>query len=131
MPYRMIYLGLAALVVAVVTLGVAFAPQGEVADIPAPIESVLPAPGNSVIRQTSIEVDLEYGYEATIYVDGFALPPAEVTFVEATGLRRWAPSPTSAVIPAWEPGDHTVRVEWTAVVGTPVSDSFEWSFRVQ
>jgi hypothetical protein len=131
MRYRMIYLGLAALAVAVVSLGIAFTPEGEVTEIPAPIESVVPAPNGSVIRQTTVEVDLEFGYEATIFVDGFALPENEVTFVEATGVYRWAPGPASTVTAEWEPGEHTVRVEWARVVDSPVTGTFEWSFRVQ
>jgi hypothetical protein len=131
MSYRMIYLGLGALLVAIVALGIAFAPEGDVTELPPPLEAVLPVPSNSVIRQTSIEVDLEVGHEATIFVDGFALPANEVTFVEATGVYRWAPSVTSTVMTEWTPGEHVVRVEWVRVVGAPLTGSFEWVFRVQ
>ena len=126
----MIYVGLGALVVAAVSLGIAFSPEGEETDIPAPVESVVPAPNDTVIRQTTVEVDLEFGYQATLFVDGFPLPANEVVFVEATGVRRWSPGPASSVMTDWEPGDHTVRVEWVNVVGTPNQGSFEWSFRV-
>ena len=127
----MIYLGLAALAIAVVSLGIAFTPEGEMTEIPAPIESVVPTPGSSVIRQTSVEIDLEFGHEATIFVDGFALPENELVHVDATGVYRWAPSPASNVMAEWEPGEHAVRVEWVRIVDSPISGTFEWSFRVQ
>lgn len=116
---------------ATVALGIAFAPEGEQTELPSPIEDVFPVPNNSVIRQTSIEVDLEVGYEATIFVDGFALPPNEVAFAEGTNVYRWSPAITSAIMSEWQPGEHTVRVEWTRIVGSPLTGEFEWTFRVQ
>jgi hypothetical protein len=78
-----------------------------------------------------VEVDLEIGYEATLYVDGFPVPSGEVVFVAGTGVHRWAPSPTSLVLDVWEPGRHTIRVEWVRIVDAPLTGSYEWSFRVQ
>lgn len=131
MSYRLIYVALGALAVAVVALGVLFAPEGESTELPAPIEDVFPEPNSSVIRQTTVDVDMAFGYEAQIFVDGFALPPSEVSFVEATGVSRWSPRLDSAVMPDWEPGDHTVRIEWERVVDAPLRGTFEWTFRVQ
>ncbi len=131
MSYRLIYAGLAALVVAVVALAIAFAPEGESTEIPPPIEALFPRPNERVIRQTSIDVDLEVGYEAEIFVDGIAIPEREISFVDATGVYRWSPRPDSVVMTAWSPGDHVVRVEWTRIVDTPRSGTFEWTFRVQ
>ena len=129
--YRLIYIGLGALVVAVVALGFVFAPTGEDTELPAPFEAVFPEPNSSVIRQTTIDVDLEFGYEAQIFVDGFALPPSEVNYVDATGVYRWSPRPDSAVMQDWQPGEHTVRVEWERIVDAPITGSYEWTFRVQ
>jgi hypothetical protein len=127
----MVYVGLGALVVAVIALGVAFAPEGGQTVLEPPIENVFPIPNNAVIRQTSIEVDLEVGYEATLFIDGFAIPENELSFSEGTNVYRWSPSLASAVMSDWEPGEHTVRVEWTRIIGAPVSGEFEWTFRVQ
>jgi hypothetical protein len=129
--YRMLYLGLGSLLVAIVTLGIAFAPEGEQTVLPDPLEAVFPIPNNSVIRQTSVEVDLAVGYEATVYVDDFAIPPNEMAFSEGTNVYRWSPSPVSAVMSEWEPGEHTIRVEWVRITGAPLSGEFEWTFRVQ
>jgi hypothetical protein len=127
-PYRFIYVGLGLLAVAVVALGIAFAQEGDAVELPDPIEAVSPLPGDSVIRQTSVEIDLAVGYVAEIFVDGF---PVEATFVEATGVYSWSPAPNSAVMNEWTPGDHTVRVEWRSISGSPDFGSFEWTFRVQ
>jgi hypothetical protein len=129
--YRLIYIGLGALAVAVVALTVAFAPNGTPTELPPPIEDVFPLPNNSVIRQTTVEVDLEVGYEATIWVDGFALPPNEIGYADATGVYRWTPALTSSVMSEWSPGNHTVRVDWLHTIGTPTTGTFEWTFRVQ
>jgi hypothetical protein len=127
--YRLIYAGLALLVLAAVALGTVLAMEGEEIDLPAPIEAVSPSPGDRVIRQAAVEVDMAIGYEATLYVDGLPVPDA--AYVPATGLYSWAPHPNSAIFTEWTPGDHTVRVEWIRTSGTPDVGSFEWSFRVQ
>ena len=126
--YRLVYLGLGLLAVAAVALGVVFAQDGEPVEIPRPLESISPTPGSTIIRQGAVEIDLEVGYEATIYIDGFPIP--DPTFVEATGVYSWAPHPGSAVMNEWIPGDHTVRVEWKRITGTPDVGVFEWTFRV-
>ena len=128
MSYRLIYAGLGLLAVAVVALAVVFAQEGEAVEVPAPIESVAPEPGSRVIPQAVIEVDLEVGHIATIFVDGVPVP--DPNFVEATGVYTWAPHPGSAVLNQWTPGEHTVRVEWQRITGTPAAGDFEWSFRV-
>lgn len=131
MPYRYIYIGLGALAVAVISLGIVFAPQGEETPLPGPVEAVFPRPNDRVLQQAVVEVDLEAGYVAEIWVDGFRVPDSEVTFVEATGVHRWAPSPTSLYLEAWTPGEHSVRIRWNTLTGTADVGEFEWSFRVQ
>ncbi|HSJ35777.1 MAG TPA: hypothetical protein VLB85_12060 [Acidimicrobiia bacterium] len=127
MSYRLIYAGLGLLAIAVVALGVAFAQEGDAVDLPNPIEAVSPLPGDRVIRQTSVQVDLAVGYVADLFVDGF---PVDAAFVDATGVYSWSPSPTSPIMTEWSPGEHTVRVEWRRISGSPEFGSFEWTFRV-
>jgi hypothetical protein len=131
MRYRLVYIGLGALTVAVIALGFAFAPEGREAVLPPPLEEVFPLPNNSVIRQTTIEIDLEVGYEATVFVDGFAIPPNELSFSEGTSVYRWSPGLNSLLMSEWSPGEHTVRVEWVRITGAPLSGEYEWTFRVQ
>ena len=128
MSYRLIYIGLGLVGVAAVALGFLHSAEGEEVVLPEALESVSPSPGSLVPPQASIEVDLEVGYEATIFVDGF--PVNNATFVDATGVYRWAPTPTDPVVTEWSPGEHTVRVVWDTYTGLPDPGSFEWTFRV-
>lgn len=118
--------GFAAVVGAVILLS----PEGDPPSIPEPVESVFPLPGDAVVRQTAIEVDLPIGYTLEIEVDGVWIPPHEIGYTSATGFYLWQPSPDS-VIGFWEPGDHTVTIRWDTAEGTrPDSGEFTWSFRV-
>ena len=129
-PYRVIYLGLGLLAVAAIALGIAFGRGPAPEPLPAGLEEVFPAPGDSAVRPVILEVDLESGLKGQISIDGFLIPDQEVTFVEATGVHRWAPAPTSLVMTEWAPGDHTVRITWDSLTGLPSPGQFEWSFRV-
>jgi hypothetical protein len=128
MPYRAIYFGLGLLAVAAVALGIALAPEGETVELPGALEAIHPAPGDLVPAQTAIRIDLEVGYEATILVDGW--PVTDASFEPATGVYRWAPSPTNPVIQEWSPGEHTVVITWNTYSGLPDTGSFKWTFRV-
>lgn len=129
MQYRLIYTALGLLAIAAVTLGVLFARDGDPVELVGPIEAISPNPGSTIIRQGTVEVDLEVGYEATIFIDGMPIP--DPTFVEATGIYSWSPNPTSPVLQQWTPGEHTVRIEWRSVSGPLDVGEFEWTFRVQ
>lgn len=128
MPYRLIYIGLGLIGVAAIALGVAFSTSGDAIDLPGALESVSPEPGDLVPLQTTLEIDLDVGYNAEIYVDGW--PITDATFVEGTGVYRWAPSPSNPTIQEWIPGEHTIRVVWDTYSGFPDPGSFEWSFRI-
>jgi hypothetical protein len=130
-PYRFIYIGLGALAVAVVALAFAFGKSGDPIELPGPVEAVFPLPGDAVLMQAFVEVDMQVGYTVDIYVDGFLVPEGEVNFVEATGVYRWAPSPASLYLDSWTPGEHTVRIVWDTVAGLPDRGEFTWTFRVQ
>lgn len=128
MPYRLIYAGLGLLVVAAVAVGILLSPSGGTVDLPDPVESISPEPGSLVLPQTAIEIDFEVGYEARIVVDGW--PINDATFVEATGVYRWAPGPDHPTITEWSPGEHLIEVTYNTYTGLPDTGSFEWSFRV-
>jgi hypothetical protein len=128
MPYRYIYIGLALIGVAAIALGIALSPEGDAIELPGPVEAVSPEPGSLVPQQAAVEIDLEVGYVAEITIDGW--PITDATFVDATGVYRWAPSPDSFTITEWEPGEHTVHIVWNTYTGLPDTGSFEWSFRV-
>lgn len=128
--HRAAYLGLTAALAAVIAAAVILAPSGEETALPEPLESVFPRPGDTVVRQTSVEVELPVGYRIDLYVDGRPIPATEIGFVEPTGRFTWSPAPGTS-IPEWEGGEHTVRVVWDrAEGGRPDPGEFEWTFRV-
>jgi hypothetical protein len=127
-PYRLIYIGLALVAVSAIIFGVVFSGGGDELVYPTQIEAVSPAPGDLVPVQTAIMVDLPFGYGADIYVDSWLMQ--DTTFVEGTGVYRWAPSSTNPTITNWSPGEHTVRVVWDTLNGLPDPGEYEWSFRV-
>lgn len=131
LPYRLVYLGLGLIVVATLALAIAFGGSGDPTPLPPPIESLTPHPNDAVLSQAILEIDLEAGYRAEIFVDGFAIPPNEVTFVEATGVHRWQPRPNSLVMQTWLPGEHEVVIVWDSLSGLPSPGQFTWIFRVQ
>jgi hypothetical protein len=128
MPYRLIYLGLGLLGLAAIIFALVLSPDGEEVELPGALESISPLPGDLVLPQTAIEIDLEVGYQAQITVDGW--PITDFIFVEPTGVYRWSPSPSHPTIQSWTPGEHTVDVIWDTYTGLPDPGSFSWSFRV-
>ncbi len=128
MPYRFIYIGLGLLVVAVIAFAIAFSESGDPVVMPSVIEAVYPEPGDLATFQTQLEIDLEVGYRADIFVDGWRIDDAD--FVEGTGVYRWSPSPTNPSINEWTPGEHTILVRYDTINGLPDIGEFEWTFRV-
>jgi hypothetical protein len=128
--FRIMILVLTGSLAAVVALAVALAPGGVEPELPGPLEEVFPLPGDAVVRQTAIQIDLPIGYAVEIEVDGIWIPPHEIAFTEATGEYRWQPALRS-VVEFWEPGDHTVTIRWERVAGgRPDPGEFTWTFRV-
>jgi hypothetical protein len=127
-PYRLIYIGLGLVAVAAIVFGIVFSTEGESAALPDPVESISPQPGDLVPPQSFVEVDMEVGYDADIYVDGWLMDDA--TYVEGTGVYRWAPGPNNPVVNEWSSGEHTVKVVWNTVDGLADPGEYEWTFRI-
>lgn len=126
----LIYLGLSLVLLAVVSMAVALSPRGDEQAVPAPLNSVRPAPGSADILQATIRVDIEVGYEIALAVDGVVVPQSEIEFIAGVGRFEWNRDRSQAFGP-WEPGTHTVEVTWDTVAGLPDRGSFAWSFRIQ
>lgn len=108
-----------------------FGRGGDPLTLPDPLERVSPNPYDAVLPQSGLEVDLQVGYEARIYVDGYPIPESELSFQEGVGVYRWRPGSRSLVAERWAVGEHTIRVEWEKVYGLPDVGQFTWTFRVQ
>lgn len=128
--YRLIYVGLGLALVAVVGFTLAFSPSGDPVTLPDQIESLFPAPNDSVIRQSAIDVDMVAGYEISLFVDGIRIPESEITTQVGTAFSTWRPGP-GRFIEEWSPGVHEITVEWQRSSGLPDPGSFSWTFRVQ
>ncbi len=123
-------IGLGLLLIAVIALAVALYPRGSELVLPEPVEQIYPLPGDAIIPQDGIEIDMKVGYRIVVRVDGVRLPEDQVRFLEPVGLYTWAPGPGLA-FETWTPGPHEVRIEWSRVVGLPDQGEFSWTFRVQ
>jgi hypothetical protein len=105
-------------------------PSGEPAALPTPLESVSPPPGDAVVGQVTIEIDLPVGYVIDLVVDGLVVPRDELVAVDALGVFRWAPGPGRA-LELWEPGEHLIEVSWDRIPGRlPDPGVFSWRFRL-
>lgn len=128
--YRLVYTGLGLALIALIALVVALYPTGSEATLPETIESLFPPPGDIVVRQTAVEVDLPVGYTMELIVDGDPVPPIEIGLTESTGVHIWQPAPGKSV-EQWAGGDHTVLVVWDRSFGRPDPGEFEWTFTVR
>jgi hypothetical protein len=129
--YRLIYAGLALVAIAAVVLAIAFGGGGDPVELPEVVEALVPGPGDAALAQAIVEVDLQPGFLAQIFIDGFPVPASEVAFVEATGVHRWQPARDSLIFDRWSPGEHEVRIVWDRIAGLPQPGEFTWTFRVQ
>ena len=128
--YRRIMIGALVTLLAVVAFVWIVNPLGDDAALPEPLEAVFPLPGDTVVRQTVVEVDLPAGYAIEMEIDGIRIPPNEIGFIEGTGLFSWGPGPAS-LWETWDAGEHTVVVRWDRVDGSrPAPGQFTWTFRV-
>lgn len=118
--------------------------------LPAEFESLSPGPGDTVLRQSQIFVDLAPGYEAALRVDGIALETTRLDELTGGGV---APKPGAQVeVPAtaiFDPGNYTISflpqegaaitefeqgrhsvtiTYWKITDGPSKSRSFTWEF---
>ena len=128
--YRVIFLALGLALVGVVVFAVILTPDSVPTPLPDQVESVSPADGAIVQRQTDLIVDMRVGYGIVLTVNGVRIPDAEIQFTEATGRYRWAPGPTST-FPEWTRGGQAVQIEWDRLTGFADPGSYRWSFTVQ
>ena len=127
--YRKIYLALGLALVGVLALGIAFgSPNRAGVGRPPQIESISPESGETVLRQTSIEVDVPCGYAIDLFVDGLLIPTDELFFVEGTGVYSWQPG-LDKTIAELSPGQHEVLVRWRTSSGLPDVGEYIWTFR--
>ena len=117
---------------------------------PDAIERMSPADGDRVLRQAQIIIDFVVGYEATLTIDGIALPVTRLDELSASG---GAPAPGAqvelpptavydpgnhvlsfqpqigALIEEFSQGEHTAVVTyWKTLDGPRKSRTYQWRF---
>ena len=95
----------------------------------AAIRRVDPAPGDRVIRQTAVFVDLDPAYTGVLSIDGQRIPEDQVTKVGLAGL-SFTPG-EGKEFSKFRPGRHCASVElWpTSSPGAP-HRQYPWCFNV-
>ena len=126
--YRFIILLLTGLLALVITWGISFSQDNsEELVLPNSLENIYPLPYDQVPQQASLEIDLPVGYQLTLIVDNYIIPQSEIQYVEATGVFIWRPGP-GKTFETWNPGKHTVRINWDTITGLPDFGEYEWEF---
>jgi hypothetical protein len=63
---------------------------------PPELEAVSPLPeALTVPSQSSISVDMKFGYDATLIIDGVEVPQDQTVYEKATAVLRFTPGPTT------------------------------------
>lgn len=120
-------------------------------NIPAAIEEMSPGPGDQVVQQAQISVDLVEGYEASLEIDGIALETTRLDELSAEGNNSLEPGAQVEIPPTaiYDPGNyiisftpqegapievfgqgvHTATVTyWKIIDGKAKARSFTWEF---
>lgn len=128
--YRLIYGALALALVVTVVLAARFgSPAGDAVELPPPLEAIRPRPGDQVLRQAFLQVDLPVGYELELTIDGFRIPEGEIGFIAGTGVYTWSPGIERSFL-EWSAGTHEIEIRWDTMSGLPDPGGYSWSFRV-
>ncbi len=116
--------------------------------LPDPIELVSPGPGDNVLRQTAVSVDLMAGHSGRLVIDGVELETVEVTataevepgqdvgedilvtrFDPGSRILTYQPQ-EGALIASFATGVHEVKVIYWNNAEPERARSFTWQFRV-
>jgi hypothetical protein len=91
-----------------------------------PIQQLIPCPGDSVLNQAKVGVDMEQGWLVDLYVDGTPIPRDQVQ-VEGS-LYLFQPGPDTDV-GTLHAGAHTARVVYYRQLAEEASgQSYAWRF---
>jgi hypothetical protein len=116
---------------------------------PVAIDRLVPNPGDIVLRQSQIGVDLANGYRGELTIDGQDIPTYDLApsgalcspatqpfsgrdsiFDPGEGTVYFTPGPTST-IEKFAPGSHRITVRfWKLCDDKATATSFTWSFKV-
>lgn len=85
---KLLISGVLAVGFVLIILGLNSAVTGrEAENLPDTIENISPGPGDTVLRQSQIYVDLVAGYEAVLILDGLELPVTRLDELQGSGAQ--------------------------------------------
>jgi hypothetical protein len=128
-------LGLALVIAAALVAIVAGFMQAETGDdtvtvVDPGVEVLVPKPGDIVLRQSQVGVDLAPGYEGTLDIDSVPMPEDQLTLNEALNQVFFQPGPGKDV-EEFTPGRHCVTAHFFQTVeGPELARTYSWCFSV-
>jgi hypothetical protein len=94
------------------------------------VEQLIPADGDKLLQQARIGIDLQTGYNASLAVNGVALPEDQVDRIAAFNQVLFQPGPGKA-FEAWPAGRNCiVATYYKYETGPTQSSSLTWCFSV-
>jgi hypothetical protein len=97
------------------------------------LEEVRPPAGSKAVPgQTPVSVDLAYGFDAILSIDGVTIDRSEIVERESDGVFTFTPKETSPYFGRMENGLHSAEVIYWPKTGTREADAeiFQWTFNV-
>ena len=99
---------------------------------PAELEAVSPLPeALTVPSQSSISVDMKFGYDATLILDGVEIPKDQTVYEKATAVLRFTPGPDTDVHSLPGGVRRVTAIYWPVQSDRETSGKpFSWTFTV-
>jgi len=113
---------------AILVLTVLISPDTKVAAVDDVIEQVSPAPGDEVLSQSEISIDLADGYDAELTLNGVAIPEAELRRTGGLNVVAFRPD-QGKVVESLRPEVNCVNaLYWPVATGRSTARSYQWCF---
>lgn len=96
------------------------------------IERVTPPPASEAVPgQTPVIIDLAFGFNLELAIDGEPVPPAQIVEVESLGQFTFAPGP-GKFTERFTNGQHIAQIVYWPKTGdrTTGASIYQWTFRV-
>jgi hypothetical protein len=114
-----------------IVLGFASVQHGDKAiTLPPEVVRVVPQPGDLVLRQSSVGVQLKPGYTGVLIIDGKEIPQDQLQIDESQATIFYT-ARQGADIESFAPGQHSITaVFWKLTESRNESSQFTWPFKV-
>lgn len=96
--------------------------------LPVAIQSVSPEPGDEVLRQADVTVDLAVGYTAELMINGIPIPESELFRVPALNQLTYGPSQLNTIQTLLADRNCATVRYWLIAGSEADAASFDWCF---